>query len=386
MVSSEAVTLSLTGDASHTIVREPGVGSLTIGPPTARGPRPDVIVGADDAIDWSAFDPLTVPAGYPWPRSLRYRGNDTGFLAWSTRRPIERFEWTPESAVAVDAGDARIEHFTVNVRTAPAEIVLPRPADGWGNDFAAAGDLSLLSLALAAGGAVPARLHFAPRTRPAPETEPVGLPQFAALAAAGSVAISVAPLRQPFDCACLLQFPRARHVLLSGQLTGLAALAHLTELTGLEVRYCPSLSDLPPLATWPKLNHIIGWNIEETAGRRLRAETSGRSWEYASVTKLRRPEWFVTEYGLPFSGWPSAVARAAVKAYRAAEQGIAAAASPADFEKAIRAFVRAINALPAIETSEREDAAEAVRQLAAAAPTAIAPDLAQSWFDAERDF
>jgi len=138
MVSSEAVTLSLTGDASHTIVREPGVGSLTIGPPTARGPRPDVIVGADDAIDWSAFDPLTVPAGYPWPRSLRYRGNDTGL--------------------------------------------------------------------------------------------------------------------------------------------------------------------------------------------------------------------------------------------------------PADFEKAIRAFVRAINALPAIETSEREDAAEAVRQLAAAAPTAIAPDLAQSWFDAERDF
>jgi len=329
MVDREAITLSLTSRASHTIVREPGVGSLTIGPPDAGGPPPDVIVGVDEPIDWSAFDPLAVPAGYPWPRSLRYQGNDIGFLAWSTRRPIERFEWTPVSAVAVDASRARIEHLTINVRTAPAEIVLPRPEAGWGNDFAAAGDLSLLSLALAADGAGPVRLHFAPRTHPAPGTEPVRLPQFASLAAADSIAISVAPLRQPFDCASLLQFPRARRVQLNGQLTGLAALAGLTELTGLELRYCPDLSDLPPLATWPGLNHIIGWNIEETAGKRLRteirnlAETAGRSWEYASATKLRRPEWFATEYGLPFSGWPSSAARAAVKAYRAAETGIA---------------------------------------------------------------
>jgi hypothetical protein len=40
--------------------------------------------------------------------------------------------------------------------------------------------------------------------------------------------------------------------------------------------------------------------------------------------------------------------------------------------------------MPAIETSEREDAGEAVHQLATSAPIAIEADLAQSWFDAER--
>jgi len=387
----DALTLSLTGRASHTIVREPGVGSLTIGPPSRRGPSPDITVGADDKINWSAFDSLTVPAGYPWPRWLYYHGNDTGFAAWSMKRPIERFDWTPASAASIDASRARIGQFTVNVRTAPVDIVLPESLDDC-RDFAAAGDLSLLSPALSAAAGLPPNLTFAPDTHPSRDAEPVRLPHFAALAGARSVAVSVVPLRQPFDCASLRQFPQARRVDLRGQFAGPAALASLTELTCLELRYCPDLSGLPPLSTWPKLTRIIGWNIEEAAGKRLRAEirhltkAAGRSWEHASMTQLRASEWFVTEYGLPFSGWPTKVARAAVKAYRTAEAGIAAPESPAAVEAAIRTFVRAINALPGIETGERDDAGEAVRQLAANAPFEIAPDLAQSWFDAERHF
>lgn len=392
MPSSETITLSLTGDASHAVVREPGVGGLTIGPANRGGPPPDVIVGADDTIDWSAFDALTVPAGYPWPRSLHYHGNDTGFLAWSRRRPIESFEWTPVSAVTVDASHARIMHLTVNLRSAPTDIVVPRSVDGWGDDLTFAGDLSLLTVALAAGAACPARLGFAPRTRPARDAEPVRLPQLTSMACAGAISVFVEPLRQPFDCASLRQFRRARRLTLNGRLTEPAALAHLTELTGLELRNCPDLSGLPPLTSWPELDHVVGWNIDDVAGRRLRTEirnltkTTGRRWEHASVTKLRRPQWFTTQYSLPFSGWPSDAARAAVKAYRAAETRIAASTAPAAVEDAIRIFTRSINALPAIETSEREDAGEAVRQLAAGAPIVIEIDLAQSWFDAERHF
>jgi hypothetical protein len=57
MPSRETITLSLTGDASHAVVREPGVGSPTIGPANRSSPLPDVIVGADDTIDWPASSP-----------------------------------------------------------------------------------------------------------------------------------------------------------------------------------------------------------------------------------------------------------------------------------------------------------------------------------------
>ena len=93
-----------------------------------------------------------------------------------------------------------------------------------------------------------------------------------------------------------------------------------------------------------------------------------------------------TEHGLPFAAWPKSTARAAVRAYRTAEVGITAAASPDDVETAIRDFVQAINALPGIETTEREDTGEAIAQLAGQAPLPISADLAQAWFDAERDF
>jgi hypothetical protein len=53
----------------------------------------------------------------------------------------------------------------------------------------------------------------------------------------------------------------------------------------------------------------------------------------------------------PSAAWP---ARAATRAYRAAEQAIAAGG---DLEAAVRDFVRAVNQLPGIKTGERDAAA-----------------------------
>ncbi|WP_433729280.1 hypothetical protein ACQP2Y_17030 [Actinoplanes sp. CA-051413] len=68
-------------------------------------------------------------------------------------------------------------------------------------------------------------------------------------------------------------------------------------------------------------------------------------------------------------------ARPATRAYRAAEQAIAAGG---DLEAAVRDFVRAVNQLPGVKTSERDDA---VNRL-----TGDHAEAAPAWFDTERLF
>ncbi|MFI5938466.1 hypothetical protein [Actinoplanes sp. NPDC051494] len=366
--------LSLTGPDSHRLVREPGAGGLTIGPGDAV-PRPDLVVGPADRIDWAVFDPFTVPAGYPWPRVFRYDGDDTGFFAWSRRRRIESFSWQPRAAHYLDVSSARIDNLAVTVHRAPVHLVVAENQ----RHLAFAGDLSLLSVDLADGAGCPT-LGFLPATTAARDAGPVGLPPMPAFAGARSVDVKVRPLRQPFDCASLVQFPGLRHLALAGSLTGLPALAGLRELTSLHLRYCPDLTELPELDTWPGLTDVIAFNVEETTGKRLRR--SGR----ARVSQLRKPAWFSTGYGLPFSAWPARTARAATTAYRAAAGTVTAATAPGDVEQAVRVFVAAINKLPGIETTEREDAAEAVAQLTASTPLGDLRDAAARWFDTERDF
>ncbi len=368
--------ISLTGPASHRLKLEPGVGSCTLGP----GPS-DLVVAVDDELDWNAFDRFTTPAGSPWPRWIGYEGDDTGWVAWSQHRPVEGFSWTPHATHDLDASRADIRDLSVTVRRQPLRVVLAPQTR-----FAAVGDLSLITPVLSPGTACPP-LQFRPDTRTAHQV-PGELPQMPALAGAVSVDVSVPPLRQPFDCASLAQFSGLRQLALSGSLTGLGALADLPGLTSLHLRYVPDLSELPPLDTWPDLTNLIVWNCDDGTGKRLRSEVrkSDREWRTARVTQPRKPAWFATEYGLPFSAWPSKSARAAVKAFRAAETSIAAASSTAAVEDAVQGFVRAINRLPQIETTEREDAAAAVALLTAETPHGDLRAPAESWFDAARDF
>lgn len=364
--------LSLTGPASHTVDVPAGQGSLRIGPVVPGAPRPDLVVAPDDALDWSAFDGLTVPAGYPWPRVLRYQGADPGFLTWSERRPIEQFHWVPTTAMTVDAGAARIDHFTLSLRDTPLEIVLPATT----SVLTVNGDPALLRATLPPGGTCP-YLYVHPDTRPARDAPPLRLPPLPALRATTGVYVGVAALRQPFDCASLTQFPHLTAVRLSGHLAGLDALAGLPRLERLQLADCPDLTGLPPLGTWPALRALDATNIERGAGQDLRRQLKEHRVPHASVTRLRTAEWFEHNHGLPFGTWPRATARRATTAFRAAE-------TADDPEAGIRGFVRAVNDLPGIGTIERDDAAEAVVLLAARAK--IPEERALSWFDSERDF
>ena len=372
MVRPENIVLSLTGPASHIIEVPAGQGSLSIGPVVPGAAEPDVVVGPDDVLDWSAFDAFPRSAGYHWPRVLRYQGNDIGFLAWSQRRRIEQFDWIPTTPMTVDGGAARIDHLTVSLRGAALTIVLPTTT----STFTAQGDLSRLQAGAAADGTCP-HLYFYPDTRASRDAEPLELPPLPSLGAATSVYVGVKPLRQPFDCGSLLQFPDLTVVRLLGQLANLEALAELPHLQRLQLGDCPYLTGLPSLTTWPGLRNFDASNIDQAAGRDLRQQLKGCRLPHASVTGLRTAEWFERDYGLPFSAWPAATARRATMAFRAAE----AADDP---ETGIRAFIHAINDLPGIGTIEREDVGEAVALLAARAK--ISEDLALSWFDTDRAF
>ena len=384
MYETEYITVSLTGPDSHTIVREPGVGSLTLGPADSRGPRSDLTVGANDRLDWSVFDPMTVPAGYPWPRLFRYAGNDTGFLSWSRERPVETFHWEPTGRATVDASGSRIGRLTLTLRTDPLHIVLPGAEVGC-LEVAVIGDAGLFHPELAADATCPP-LRFVPDTGPSPTAPPIALPVLDRLSGATNVDVWTTPLRQAFDCASLLQFPGIRNLSVAGQLAGLSRLANLTELSRLQLRYCPDLSELPPLASWPMLGGLIVSNVDEVRGRRLRTELKRFPWPNSWVRQLRKPEWFATEYGLPFTEWPRATARKARKAFDVAAAAVAGAGSSDEVEAAVRRFTAALNDLPGLYTIEREDAAEAVTLIAAKAAIEVGPEQALAWFDAERDF
>ncbi len=368
--------ISLTGPDSHRLIMAPGVGGCAIG-----GPHADLAVAPGDRLDWTVFDRFSTPAGSPWPRWIRYEGDDTGWIEWSTGRPIEGFSWTPHAAHDIDLSRAGLGDFGLTLSHAPVRVVLPETTR-----FSAGGDLSLFTPVLGCGRPCP-RLGFSPRTSAATGI-PVALPVMPAVAAATTVAVHVPPLRQPFDCASLLQFPDLRHLELSGSLTNLQALAEFRGLTGLELRFVPDLAGLPSVEGWPELSRLIAWNVDDRGGKPLRAQVrrSTREWAYASVSRLRTGEWFASEYGLPFAAWPTRSAKVAVKAFRAARTTIDAAAGPETVEEAVRGFVAAINRLPRIETTEREDAQVAVAQLTAVTPLGDLSGPAGVWFDETREF
>ncbi|AXX31133.1 hypothetical protein KCV87_01210 [Actinosynnema pretiosum subsp. pretiosum] len=366
------MSVSLTGPNSHVLVRRPGVGSLSVGPPGSD--RVDLVVGPDDQVDWTALDGLETPAGGLWPRWVDYRGNDLSVFEWARARRVEGLHFEAASDVVIDASGSRFGSLTVNsgghcvrLRLAPAELC-PRVAlQGAPADFV-----------LAAGGALP-ELALA-----LPATSARALPRLPVLADLTHLMVSTGPLDEPFDCRSLLQFPRLRSLALSGSLANLGALEVLP-LRQLQIRFCPDLSGLPPLRSFPELTSFLAWNVDAAVGRRLRTELRGpiaqRLTGHSGVSQLRERPWFVEEYGLPFAGWAPRTGAAATKAFKVASKAIGRGG---DVREAVAGFVRRVGELPGVETGEREDAAEAAVLLGKIG--GVDRDTALGWFEAVRDF
>ncbi|MFE4709411.1 hypothetical protein ACFRAM_00945 [Paenibacillus sp. NPDC056722] len=381
--------IDLTGPRSHTLVIQPGVGSLSIGPPQL-GKKADLHVEPDEVIDWTVFDAFATPAGSPWPRFLHYSGSDTGFLDWAQKRPIEEMTWSPvlSADTVVDASQSILHGLHIELGPSGERLTLRLPQRPFRLNVS--GDLSRF---LATGG-MPSSLTLAPRTGRRKNDPPFILPDLGELHQVTSLMLHNAPLGQPISLGCLDRFPNLDSLSLWGNFCDMDSLARHTGLTNLELRFMPDLAGFPSLDTWPLLDRFIAYNVEETVGKRLRQQMKARAktrpWSgHASVSQLRKPEWWLTEFGRPFSSWPKRQAKLANEAFNVAQVSLAQARSFADAEAAITAFTMRFNTLKGIETTEREDLGEAVWQLSQSnhlIGQPITEEMAQSWFDAARDY
>ncbi|OBZ18131.1 hypothetical protein A8L34_00650 [Bacillus sp. FJAT-27264] len=381
--------IDLTGPRSHTLVIQPGVGSLSIGP-SHLGKKADLHVEPDAVIDWTVFDAFATPAGSPWPRFLHYSGSDTGFLDWAQKRPIEEMTWSPvlSADTVVDASQSILHGLHIELGPSGERLTLRLPQRPFRLNVS--GDLSRFL----ATGDMPSSLTLAPHTSRRKNDPPFILPGLGELHQVTSLALHNAPLGQPISLGCLDRFPNLESLNLWGNFCDMDSLACHAGLTNLELRFMSDLPDLPSLDTWPLLDRFIAYNVEETVGKRLRQQMKARAktrpWTgHASVSQLRKPEWWMTEFGRPFSSWPKRQAKLANEAFNVAQATLAQARSFADAEAAITAFTMRFNTLKGIETTEREDLGEAVWQLSQShhlIGQPITEEMAQSWFDAARDY
>ncbi|UJF35557.1 hypothetical protein [Paenibacillus hexagrammi] len=381
--------IDLTGPHSHTLVIEPGVGSLSIGPPNL-GKKVDLHVEPYEGIDWTVFDAFATPSGSPWPRFLYYTGSDMGFLEWSRKRIIEEMTWTPilSADTVADASQSILHGVHIDMSQSGGHLSLKLPNRPIRLNVS--GDLSRFS----ATGCMPYSLSLAPRTSRRKSDPPFILPDLGELHQATSLALHNTPLGQPISLSCLECFPNLNSLSLRGNFCDLDLLAHQARLTNLELRFMPDLGDLPPLNAWPLLDRFIAYNVEEISGKRLKQQMKTRAttrpWtDHASVSQLRKPEWWTTEFGRPFSAWPKRLAKLANEAYNDAQATLAKARNLSDAEAAITSFTVRFNSLKGIETTEREDLAEAVWQLSQSdhkIGQPITVEMAQRWFDHARDY
>ncbi|KMZ39822.1 MULTISPECIES: hypothetical protein [Bacillales] len=385
--------IDLTGPHSHTLVLKPGVGSLSIGPSQA-GNKTDLHVDPYTPINWNVFDSFATPAGSPWPRVLYYAGSDTSFFEWAKERPIEEMAWFPilPKDIDVDASQSKLHGLHIELDQFESRLHLKLPERQVSEYFrlSVAGDLSRFSV----DGDMPYSLTLKPRTSRRKNQKPFLLPDLGELHQVTSLTLRNEPLAQPISLACLERFQNLTSLSLWGNFCDLELLAGQSQLTNLELRFMPDLGDLPPLNVWPLLDRFIAYNVEEITGKRLRQQMKARAktrpWtDYASVSQLRKPEWWTTEFGRPFSSWPKRLTKLANEAYDVAQAALAQARSLTDAEAAITAFTVRFNTIKGIETTEREDLGEAVWQLSQSdhqIGQPITEEMAQSWFDAARDY
>jgi hypothetical protein len=387
-------TIDLTGPSSHVLDRERSFAGPFIGP-SAPGGGYYLHVKPDEHINWAALDIFATPGARRWPRYLSYVGQDAGFFEWARERPIESFNWSPVLPVdrVIDVGGAKIQRLTIAIDRPGGRLlfeVQERRTSERQHYLKVTGDLSRFST----DGYVPFHLELAPSTGRHRDGSPYLLPDMGELQRVTHLGLHGEPLAQPLSLECLGRFPNLVSLDLFGNFTDLEELARQPQLRGLRLRCMPNLNGLPALSTWPDLNRLHASNIDESEGKRLRREYRARAktcpWTGPSgVGPLRKPAWWESEFGRPFSEWPARLARLANRAYDVALAELRNAPTMAVGEAAIKAFTGRFNTLTGIGSPERDDLGDAVYLLGQsenAVRLGITEDMAQAWFDTVRDY
>lgn len=371
--------LSLTKENSHKVKITAGQGRFAIGTKGITMSKCDALVEREDTINWSVFNEFQVPAGGNWPRVMEYHGDDTSFIQWSATREMEQLDWVPLDCKEADFSQAAIRRLVVTIDY-PIRLILGKGV----KDISVRGKVSNLTLENYEHLET-LSFSFANDT-----VSPLRLQVLKTTAHIKEINIHTKVNGQPFDCNSLSQFTNLTAISLSGNVCNLGELKQFENLESLELRYMPNLEGIPTLASWSKLNYFIGWNIEEKGGKELKKQLTvlekERTFKYVSVSNLKKPEWFITEFSIPFGSWTGKNNKVTVKAYKEALKVIKKAKTKEEIKEAIKVLVEIINNLPNIETTEREDTWEAVMQLVSFSSLVIAEEEANQWFDEYRDF
>jgi len=276
---SKEIQLSLTKENSHTISIPLGQGSLAIGTIGMNKKHFDVLVEENAPINWDTFNTCFTSAGrekkehYPygdWPRFIYYSGNDLGFIKWTAKRKTEDFSWTPQKSIIADFTKVNIRNLSI-IQSKSIKIGLKLGKNI--TSFSISGNLENIDILLNEG------INSLSVYPDVSKNEIYQLPKFDKLKDITSLSISIKPLDNPIDCRSLLQFKNLTSLSLSGNFTNLDCLKDFEKIERLAIRYAPNLENFPKLDSWKKLNHFIGWNIEETKGKQLRKELNNLSKE-----------------------------------------------------------------------------------------------------------
>lgn len=390
MFGEKEITLSLTSKNSHKVVTEPGQGSFSIGAKSNFSKKYDAEIDEDSIINWEAFDGYYTLARwqeknkYPygdWPRFFYYNGNDTGFIKWSTKRKIEDFSWSPQKDMIVDFKNSNIYSLELYVKSNQINLSLGDKI----KNLHLHGPLENFKIKKC--GQVP-MLWFYPEFEK--DIVSYNLPSFKVLKNATEVNVSVSPLSAPFDCSSLLQFPNLKSLYLIGNLANLNSLKELKKIEKIGFWDAPNLQGLPKLNEWSNLKSIIAVNIEEKTGKLLKKELNElkkvKTLDYSTIEKLRTPLWFETNYGIPFSNWEEENEKKATRAYKVCLKNIKKSKTEEEIKNEIVVFIKKINRLKNIETTEGDDVYTALQIFMKNSPIIIDSEKWELWFDETRDF
>ena len=337
-------TVSLTGEASHTLEVEAGVGNLYVGPRPQRKGVPQLIVEAGQSLRWAALDEIPQSGAYPWPRFLYYEGHDPGLFEYAINRRLEQLVWTPTQAMTVDMAAAQIDELRLKLEFA-LKVTLP----GGVRRFQVQGRAGHLEV------------------RP-PVSSELSL-SFSDCGDEGALAVvegltGVTSLdvntnhRRPADARSVVKYSKLARLAINGPVEHASALEGLQGLKSLTFRQCYELSELPALSAWPRLERVMFVDVSQADGRRLKAQAKGLSLETAMFSKLRSPDWIEQNVGKPFRDWPTAQAKAGHRAVETFLEVRGRSRSAKKLKEAVAAYLTGFDKMfkaGFIETAEREE-------------------------------
>ncbi len=355
----------------YTLKQRRDSGGVQIGPPE---------VPNDARIDWSALDAL------PQLRAITYEGADTGVFDYIARTPrINELRLTIHGTSKLDLSSLPIEKLSLNnnnnnnnkgelrevhIGAALESLTLHAPSGELRVVHAHAG--AGMELVVTSAAEIPGAI--------------AGLSRLRSYSQAGLRRATVENLLGYVELESLRLCGAPGALVDPENLTRLAKLDNVT----LNDFYELDAARLPTAAEAPSISDLHIHGFRSSNGPILKQRLAG-FW-LSALGGGKKDEWIADNANNPFRDWTdrsAAMGKKACLLFKETLRALREATSVARVAELTRAFVAGLNALDAkygLETTEREDAFDALHALLTASPVAIDRAALEQMFDEARTF